>query len=170
MLRPIMTAAELAEHHAVRSGRDYSRSCDSEEDMELAERQGWHAVSAWGQDGWMLGDWPYVTVYTRNVWTAGARFELRTICEGDSDVYVFASGEDRDAALDYLFLWHAVRFEYPELIEAGIHQAYDSDEGEMSYDARPLLDAGTLEVPVRFRGPYGRRRRYTPYATAHQEA
>ena len=40
---------------------------DGYDDMELAEKIGWHPISAWGKDGWNLGSWPLVIVFFRNL-------------------------------------------------------------------------------------------------------
>jgi hypothetical protein len=141
--RPIMTAAELAEHRVNDHGRDYALSCDGYEDMGVAEQAGWHAVGNWGRDGWDLGSWPYVVLYARV--TSGrfephddaGRWELMQIVEGDHTEYRFLTEADRDAAMDYLFLWYA----------AAKHWAPLSEED------RARLDAGTLEVDPKWRGP-----------------
>jgi hypothetical protein len=141
--RPIMTRAELAEHHVAAHGRDYSRACDGYEDMEVAEGEGWRVVANWGRDGWDLGGWPYVAIYTREraetpeLQLRGACWELLQVVEGDHDVYRFDSEADREAAMDYLFLWYA----------AG------SDWAPLTYEQREALDAGTLDVEAKWRGP-----------------
>jgi hypothetical protein len=69
-------------------------------------------------------------------------FEMRQTCEGDTTVYRFDSAADRDAAIDYLFVWYGIGQEYDEWAVLGV----TSREG---------LDAGTLRVPEELRGPYG---------------
>jgi hypothetical protein len=130
-----MTATELAEHKAGAHGRDYRLSDDGYGDMEVAEKRGWRSLASWGRDGWNLGDWPYVMIYTRE---AGGAFELQQVVEGDHDLYRFQTPEDRDAAIDYLFLWYA----------AGQNWA------PLSYEDRTALDAGQYEAEDKFRGPY----------------
>ena len=143
-MREIMTAAGLREHKASEHGRDYRLSDDGYGDMAVALRRGWRDVSGWGRDGWNLGDWPYVMVYFReagdkgSLFVPGRRFELMTVCEGDHTMYAFESAEDRDAATDYLFLWYA----------AGERWA------PLTWEQRAELDAGTLVVDEKFRGPY----------------
>lgn len=132
--RPIMTRAELAQHEINAHGRDYEKSCDGYEDMELAESEGWSARSNWGRDGWNLGDWPYVALYTRRV---GERFQLQQVVEGDHTVYQFDNETDRYAAIDYMFLWYAAGESWAPL----------------SYEDRAKLDAGELTVDEKFRGP-----------------
>lgn len=143
--RPIMTAAELAEHRVGAHGRDYTRSDDGYGDMSEARGEGWRVISGWGRDGWDLGDWPYVSIMIRDraetpeLQLRGSRFEMQTICEGDHDVYRFDHEEDRTAALDYLFLWYA----------AG------EDWAPLTYEDRARLDAGELgDVDPKFRGPF----------------
>ena len=142
--RPMMTAAELRTHQATQYGRDYRFSDDGYSDMEVEGKRGWRAIAGWGRDGWDLGSWPYVVIYRRESGDAGSsfvvgqRFELMQICEGDRTVYTFASREDRNAAIDYLFLWYA----------AG------EDWAPLSYEDRAKLDAGELTVDEKFRGPY----------------
>lgn len=141
--RKIMTAAELREAQAGSHGRDYSESDDGYGDMEAEGKRGWEVIPAWGRDGWDLGAWPYVSVLTRIVNQGGLdsdgklvrSYELMQICEGDRTVYRFSSQGDRDAAIDYLFLWYAAEKDW-----APVHD-------------RAALDAGTVEVDARFRGP-----------------
>lgn len=140
-MRKIMTAAELREHRAGEHGRNCRRSSDGYDDMNLAEETGWHALSSWGRDGWNLGDWPYVVIYTRTSGypdTSDRVYELMQVCEGDHTEYRFDHEEDRSAALDYLFLWYA----------AG------RDWAPLTWEQRTQLDAGKLEVDEKFRGPY----------------
>ncbi len=137
-MRAIMTRAELVAHKATSSGRDYSRSDDGYGDMEVASSEGWHAISGWGQDGWDLGDWPYVVISTRDHSTS---FQMRQTVEGDTDVYYFDSTEERNAAIDYLFIWYGIGHEYDKWQAAGL-------------TSREALDAGTLRVPEEFRGPF----------------
>ena len=149
--RPVMTAAELATFRVADHGRDYRLSDDGYGDMEVANRQGWSAISGWGHDGWDLGDWPYVVISTRKVGRplpgndfAEARpYQMRQTCEGDTTVYAFTSEADRDAAIDYLFIWYGVGRSYDRWVAEGL-----------TYDKRADLDAGTLRVPVQFRGPF----------------
>jgi hypothetical protein len=142
--RPLMTAAELREHQATQYGRNYAESDDGYSDMDAEQGRGWHALAGWGRDGWDLGDWPYVAIYTReagdrgSLFVPGRRFELMQICEGDRTQYAFETRAERDAAVDYLFLWYA----------AGKRWA------PLSYEDRAKLDAGELTVDEKFRGPY----------------
>jgi hypothetical protein len=133
--RPVMTATELAEHHADRHGRDYRLSDDGYGDMEVNEKRGWHTLSSWGADGWDLGSWPYVVLSVRD---KDGRFELLSVCEGDHDSYSFDSLEDRDAALDYLFLWYAAGKRWAPIV----------------WEQRDALDKGEITVDNKFRGPF----------------
>jgi hypothetical protein len=133
-----MTAAELAGYQIHAYGRNYAESDDGYSDMAAEEKRGWRVLFGWGRDGWDLAEWPYVMIYVREFPAAGAIYGLMSICEGDRTVYAFASQADRDAALDYLFLWYA----------AGRRWA------PLSYEQRAELDAGTLEVAAKWRGPY----------------
>jgi hypothetical protein len=142
--RPLMNATELSEHEVTQYGRDYRFSDDGYSDMAFEEKRGWHAIAGWGRDGWDLGNWPYVMIYRReagdhgSLFVPGRRFELMQICEGDRTAYAFETKADRDAAIDYLFLWYA----------AG------EDWAPLSYEDRARLDAGELTVDEKFRGPY----------------
>jgi hypothetical protein len=136
MTRPIMTAAELRQHQTRSYGRDYRESDDGYSDMEAEEGRGWHALAGWGQDGWDLGDWPYVVIYVRDQPNS---FSLMQIVEGDRTVYSFTSEEDRSAAIDYLFLWYAASRRWSPLQE----------------EDREKLNAGELVIPdSKWRGPY----------------
>lgn len=182
-MHPIFDREQLAKHQADQHGRDYSQSDDGYGDMAVAEREGWTTLAGWGADGWDLGDWPYVVISTRTrtatyevfglvrpgqvyeiapellagkvaelreadrdfyEHTDGG-YEMRQTCEGDTTVYRFTSEAERAAAIDYLFLW------------------YIAGSGDLSGDFpqldREQLDAGTLDVPERFRGPYNAKAR-----------
>jgi hypothetical protein len=136
--RNIITAAELAEHKITAHGRDYRLSDDGYGDREVAEKQGWHAVSSWGRDGWDLGSWPYVVIYIRE--ENGTAYEMQQIVEGDHTVYRFSSEEDRNAAIDYLFLWYAA----------------DQHWAPITCDQREALDIGypPLAITDKWRGPF----------------
>lgn len=158
--RPIMTAAELRDHHDGDYGRDYRFSDDGYGDMEVEGKRGWKALAGWGRDGWDLGNWPYVSFLVRKVkdpahdssgcdpicvlaGETGSDFcpsvyQLLQIVEGDRSVWTFATKEDLYAAIDYLFLWYAAEEEWSPL----------------TYETRGQLDEGTLEIPLKFRGPY----------------
>lgn len=143
--RPIFTAAELAAHKVDAHGRDYSKSDDGYSDMEVAAEDGWVPIAGWGRDGWDLGDWPYVVVSKRQVTPVngpfGSAFQMRQTVEGDTTVYHFDSIEDRDAAIDYLFVRYGIGREYDEWTAWGV-------------TSRKALDAGTLRVPEELRGAY----------------
>jgi hypothetical protein len=139
-----MTAAKLAEHETSRYGRNYAESDDGWSDMTAENRRGWHEVSGWGRKGWDLGDWPLVVIYTRERTLEPVpeqQFELMQIVEGDRTTYAFETAAERDAAIDYLFLWYAAGQSWAPL----------------TYEDRAKLDAGELEVDAKFRGPYSRR-------------
>lgn len=154
-MRPIMTAAELAAHMKEHGRRNHRHSCDGYDDMDIAGHDGWHPVTSWGRDGWDLGKWPYVVIYTRDAKCVcllpdsrevyahepdctGPVFELMQIVEGDHTIYRFRADEDRDAAIDYMFSWYAA----------------DEDWAPLSYADRHLLDHGVLFVDDRWRGPF----------------
>ena len=68
---------------------------------------------------------------------------MRQTVEGDTTVYIVESDADRDAAIDYLFIWYGLGKEYDEWLVEGL-----------SPDKREGLDAGALRVPERFRGAF----------------
>jgi hypothetical protein len=135
MMRKIMTAAELANYHVAREGRSPLSDGDGYSDIEVNEGRGYHAVGSWGRNGWDLGDWPYVVLSTCD---RSEGFLLLSVCEGDHDLYSFSSEEDRNAALDYLFLWYGARQDWCPITE----------------EQRTDLDAGRIEVDEKFRGPF----------------
>lgn len=143
--RPIMTRAELAERHYADHGRNYAASDDGYDDMDLATKRGWRVLSAWGRDGWDLGEWPYVTFAIKDATedTAKGRYLLLTTCEGDHTYYGFDSNGDRDAAIDYLFLWYAAGSSWGERCDL-----------PLTWEDRDKLDNGELEVEGKWRGPY----------------
>lgn len=142
--RPVMTRDELAKYEVKQWGRNYAESDDGYSDMEAEEKRGWYALSGWGRDGWDLGNWPYVVIYGRtagdtgSLFVVGRRFELLQICEGDRTAWAFETREDRQAAIDYLFLWYSA----------------DESWSPVTWKTREKLDAGELEVDEKFRGPY----------------
>lgn len=136
--RPVMTKDELAENQVLQYGRNYAESDDGYGDMAAEEGRGWRAIAGWGRDGWDLGDWPYVVIYASKMGEPGRPFGLMQICEGDRTVYAFATEADRDAAVDYLFLWYA----------AGQSWA------PVGYADRGWLEAGIIAVDEKWRGPY----------------
>lgn len=129
-----MTREELASHRNFSHGRDWTVSGDGYDDMEQAGKRRWHAEANWGRDGWNLGSWPYVAIYLRDT---GDAYELQQIVEGDHDVYVFDSAQDRERAVDYLFLWYAAGQSWAPL----------------GYEDRDALDRGELTVDAKWRGP-----------------
>jgi hypothetical protein len=161
-----MSKTELAEHQAAKWGRNYAESDDGYSDMAAEERRGWRVIASWGSDGWDLGHWPYVMFYVRTggwveagqmrgpvgdgvaqgppppgeVVVLEAVYELLEIVEGDRTLWRFAAEEDRAAALDYLFLWYAA---HEERRWSPVRLA-----------DREALEAGTLAVDEKFRGPY----------------
>lgn len=146
-MRQVMSARELDRYRVGRSSR-HALLDDGWDDLERGVRDGWAAIPAWGLSGWDLGEWPYVVISTRR---RGTAWELRQVVEGDATTWRFASEEDRDAAVDYLFLWYGIAQEYSEWIADGI-AGWDDDT--RSYPARDALDAGELTVPDKYRGPF----------------
>lgn len=140
--RAVMTREELASHHLTAFGRDYSQSDDGYGDMKVNRRKGWRSISCWGRDGWDLANWPYVVISHGE---RDGKYRLLSVCEGDHDVYVFDTAEDREAGTDYLFIWYGVGRGYGYWIAQGLTE-----------DSREELDVGTLTIPVEFRGPYRR--------------
>lgn len=135
MTRKIMTRDELAAHKADAHGRNFLRSGDGYDDMRLASHYGWHPIPSWGRDGWDLGDWPYVVISERDT---PAGFELQQAVEGDHTTWRFPSEENRNAAVDYLFLWYAA----------------DKKWAPLTWDDRDALDTGEFTVDEKFRGPF----------------
>lgn len=134
--RSLMRRDELLAHRVTRYSRNYAVSDDGYGDVTAAQSQGWKTHPSWGRDGWDLGQWPYVSIHLR---VNGGRYEVLTIVEGDHDVYAFDSEADQHAAVDYLFLWHAANNEWCPV------------RGE---EGREALDAGTVDVDSRYRGPF----------------
>lgn len=132
--RPVMTAAELAEHMTTQYGRNYAESDDGYSDMEAEAGRGWRVVAGWGRDGWDMGEWPYVMVYTRESKPGQtAEFELMQVVEGDRTQYSFGTEADRSAAMDYLFLWYAAGERWAPLTG---EQREQLDKGELTFDPK----------------------------------
>lgn len=138
--RPIMSAEELRAHHVKDEGRNYLLSCDGYDDMAINEKRGWRTLADWGKDGWNLGDWPFVVISVREV---DGKFQLLSVCEGDHTYYSFDTLADREAAIDYLFLWYGAGKSWAERVGLPI-----------TWEQRDALDRGEIEVDVKWRGPY----------------
>lgn len=141
--RPIMSNAELRGHEISAEPRNYLLSCDGYGDMELAEKRGWTTISGWGRDGWDLGRHPYVSFQVRTVSVGprtpqDRRYQVQQIVEGDHTVYQFGTEADRDAAIDYLFVWYAL----------------DERWSPWKWGDREALDAGQLAIEDKYRGPF----------------
>jgi hypothetical protein len=106
---------------------------DGYDRQSLARKHWWLAVPAWGRDGWNLGSWPLVTIYTRE---APDGFYLAENVEGDVTTYRFDMIEERDAATDALAFFHW-KWASEEWVD-GIDSAQD--------------------MPDHLRGPYSRAR------------
>lgn len=57
----------------------------------------WRVRSAWGSDGWDLGDWPYVMIFTRD---ETDRYGIQVRCEGDLTTKWYDVRAERDAEID----------------------------------------------------------------------
>lgn len=77
---------------------------DGYEMIDVVATGGWRARGDWGRDGWNLGQWPYVIVFTRQ--TAADAFQLAYYVEGDVTLYEYPSAELRDAAIDAIAFFH----------------------------------------------------------------
>lgn len=100
---------------------------------ETGPRLGFHALSAWGLDGWDLGQWPYVSL------SIGRREGVVTVLEyveGDLTFRDFASESDAFGFLDAcLFFWTEPAV---EALRAAV----------------PVVPASVEGLPDRFRGPF----------------
>lgn len=63
--------------------------------MGHMEAKGYKLMGGWGQDGWDLGDWPYL-MYARNKDFT----QVIEYCEGDTTTWNFASRDNAIAFLD----------------------------------------------------------------------
>jgi hypothetical protein len=76
---------------------------DGFDSMDAARARRWEAIPVWGRDGWDLGDWPLVVIYTRH--DAGGWYLAENV-EGDVTVRSFPDEAQRTAAIDALaFDW-----------------------------------------------------------------
>lgn len=105
--------------------------------IEAAAKRDWRAVTSWGEDGWDLGNPPYVILFARN---RGDLWEVAQYCEGDINTYAFPHQAARDAALDSIAHWQW------------------TTRGEEWVRPYPRVEL----MPPRLRGPYGRERQTTP--------
>jgi hypothetical protein len=75
--------------------------------MELAEKHGWHAIDAWGRDGYNLGSWPLVIIFFRDL-TKGNEVSYQVVeyVEGDVAMWNCPTKEIRQQVTDELALFH----------------------------------------------------------------
>lgn len=71
--------------------------------IELAEARKWHALPGWGEDGYDLGNWPYVIVFFRNRQT---HYDIIYYVEGDIVMYSAPTKELRNAIIDEIAFFH----------------------------------------------------------------
>ena len=71
--------------------------------MEAAHEEKWRAIPGWGKDGYDLGDWPYVIVFTRN---QHGRYDIMYYVEGDVTMYSAPTKEIRNAIIDEIAFFH----------------------------------------------------------------
>jgi hypothetical protein len=71
--------------------------------MEQAGKRGWHAVAAWGQDGYDLGSWPYVIFFFRD---REGQYDLLYYVEGDVTMYSCPTQDIRNVIVDELAFFH----------------------------------------------------------------
>src|SRR5947199_3624778 len=110
---------------------------DGYDDMELAKKHGWHAIPAWGKEGWNLGSWPLVIGFYRNLKKEDAMlYQVIEYVEGDVTMWSCPTKELRQQVTDELafFHWKHTKEEWVE--------GYDSVD----------------QLPDALRGPYGRQR------------
>lgn len=108
----------------------------------IGDRNGWRAMAGWGEDGWDLGNWPYVVVLfrDRSVSETEVAFERATYVEGDITIDTYDSREERERATDEtaVFYWRT-----------------DPERHGLAAEFAAIAAGGA--VPDRLRGPYRRR-------------
>ncbi len=112
---------------------------DGYDDMELAEKHGWHPISAWGKDGWNLGSWPLVIVFFRNLKVKQEEtvvYQVIEYVEGDVTMWSCPTKELRQAVIDELAFFH-----WKHMQEEWVKEYTSVDE-----------------LPDALKGPYGRDR------------
>ena len=72
--------------------------------IEASRRWNWHVIAAWGQEGWNLGEWPYVIVFFQN---REQEYRLVLYVEGDITEYACPTRDLRNAVCDEIafFYW-----------------------------------------------------------------
>ena len=79
------------------------RGVDGYSAIALAEKREWHALAAWGKDGWVLGSWPYVIIFFRN---REGYFDVVEYVEGDVTMWACPTEEIREAITNELAFFH----------------------------------------------------------------
>jgi hypothetical protein len=107
----------------------------------VGEENGWRAISAWGRDGWDLGDWPYVVYLFRDRVVepstldndpATMAYERACYVEGDITIESFATAEDRERETDEsaLFYWRHQGASWLNRPEADLRGPYSRKRAE----------------------------------------
>jgi hypothetical protein len=76
---------------------------DGYDDMEAAEKHGWHAIDAWGRDGYTLGSLPLIIIFYSD---HQGRFDVIEYVEGDVEMWSCPSPEIRQQVTDELAFFH----------------------------------------------------------------
>jgi hypothetical protein len=97
--------------------------------MEAVAARGWKPMPSWGKDGYDLGSWPYVIIYTaKQEWN----FCVVEYVEGDITMYACPTKEIREQVINEL---------------AFFHWKHSAEEWVSGYEA---ID----QLPEELRGPY----------------
>lgn len=106
---------------------------DGYDTLEVAERNSWRAIPAWGSRGWDLGSWPLVVIYHRN---QGGTYSVAEYVEGDVTCYTCPTKELRDQITDEIafFHWKMREERWAEGIETS-EQMPDSLRGPFDWKA-----------------------------------
>lgn len=136
--------------------------------MAAGATDGWRAVSAWGKDGWDLGDWPYVVVLFRDLaaprdecTVCGRALSEQTVAALDADIdfveHAPAEGGDRH------FIARMPRYERAIYVEGDIvvETFASAEDREAATDETALFywthqQADWIDRGDDLKGPYRR--------------
>ena len=106
--------------------------------IDEAGKRGWHAVPAWGAQGWDLGDWPLVIMFVR---LSDTGYGCMRHTEGDLDVWMFEpTAEGRTSVSAKVDEWAIEHW-----------RRYPDDAPDLPPEGEP--------IPEQFRGAWGKARK-----------
>lgn len=108
---------------------------DGYDDMDAAQKFGWHAIGGWGRDGYNLGAWPLVIIFFRDL-NKGSEvlYQVAEYVEGDVAMWSCPTEEIRQQVTDELAFFH---WKHSEKEWVGLYSSVDELPDELKGPYRP---------------------------------